>query len=556
MSAVDPFTIFDSEVPPPSEPVAGNDPFDCFGAPAEHQPAKRPCSSPSPVLPLIRRFVAAHVGDAIADLRAASSSAAATLASHLSDAADHLAAVPAQFSGCRSAAESVADAAWSTLTRDGAWPHASWREAYVLAQLALAAVCSACDNDTDAALRCLDRAFILGGPTQVFRDCVEILDEPKPQRARRPTGPLPTADINEDAPAAEPWRRRLEEVRRARDGAPSRARLAVRAVERQPCPPTAQAFRAARRGGAPLLFEGVADGWPALEQWQDFGWLRDQYGARLVPVELGSLASATGAVVGATGAAAGATGAAAGATGAAVATAAATDGASMGGATSGGATQPGAHHGAWREKLMPLADFVDTFLMASEPGTEGHAAAGEATAETAGEAAEDAQARHPHAVSSARAVVGYLAQHNLFEQIPRLRRDFAIPALLAGGVQHMHAWLGPEGTVTPLHFDSYDNVLVQVVGHKLVYLERASNLIWTPRLACKCSPQRPAKATCLEPNLDTSPCMRVLITAPAPLPHRYLFDSGQTPRLDPKEGGGNGVDAQGNVSPLITSDYL
>ena len=241
--------IFDS-VAPPSEPVAAStvdDPFDCFGAPAEHQPAKRPCSSPSPVLPLIRRFVAAHVGDAIADLRAANSSAAATLASHLSDAADHLAAVPAQFSGCRSAAESVADAAWSTLTRDGVWPHASWREAYVLAQLALAAVCSACDNDTDAALRCLDRAFILGGPTQVFRDCVEVLDEPKPLRARRPTIPQPTADIHEDAPAAEPWRRRLEEVRRARDDAPSRAGLAVRAVERQPCPQTAQAFRAARR---------------------------------------------------------------------------------------------------------------------------------------------------------------------------------------------------------------------------------------------------------------------------------------------------------------------
>ncbi len=50
--------------------------------------------------------------------------------------------------------------------------------------------------------------------------------------------------------------------------------------------------------------------------------------------------------------------------------------------------------------------------------------------------------------------------------------------------------------------------------------------------------------------------MRVLITAPAPLPHRSLFDSGQTPRLYPKEGGGTGVDAQGNVSRLITSDYL
>ena len=44
--------------------------------------------------------------------------------------------------------------------------------------------------------------------------------------------------------------------------------------------------------------------------------------------------------------------------------------------------------------------------------------------------------------------------------------------------------------------------------------------------------------------------MRVLITAPVPLPHRYLFDSDQTPRLYPKEGGGTGVDAQGNVSAV------
>lgn len=65
----------------------------------------------------------------------------------------------------------------------------------------------------------------------------------------------------------------------------------------------------------------------------------------------------------------------------------------------------------------------------------------------------------------------YLAQHPLFEQLPALCDDFEPPLLCAlGRLQHVNAWLGSAGTITPLHFDSYDNVLAQVAGHKYVRL--------------------------------------------------------------------------------------
>ena len=74
-----------------------------------------------------------------------------------------------------------------------------------------------------------------------------------------------------------------------------------------------------------------------------------------------------------------------------------------------------------------------------------------------------------------------------------------MPALCAAGrLQHTNAWLGPAGTVTPLHYDSYDNVLTQVVGYKRV----------------------------------------------------TLYEASQTPLLYAKAGGGGGVDAQGNVSAV------
>lgn len=92
---------------------------------------------------------------------------------------------------------------------------------------------------------------------------------------------------------------------------------------------------------------------------------------------------------------------------------------------------------------------------------------------------------------SPNATMGYLAQHNLFAQLPALRNDICIPdycwvdappphfsSPLAE--QHsklpkldeplLNAWFGPGGTISPLHTDPYHNILAQVVGRKYVRL--------------------------------------------------------------------------------------
>jgi hypothetical protein len=85
--------------------------------------------------------------------------------------------------------------------------------------------------------------------------------------------------------------------------------------------------------------------------------------------------------------------------------------------------------------------------------------------------------------------LGYLAQHDLFAQIPSLRNDISIPdfcytsppgpvkesSLYGKAIQQLeepllNAWFGPAGTVSPLHTDPYHNILCQVVGKKYIRL--------------------------------------------------------------------------------------
>jgi hypothetical protein len=103
-----------------------------------------------------------------------------------------------------------------------------------------------------------------------------------------------------------------------------------------------------------------------------------------------------------------------------------------------------------KETLMSLRHFVGNYLIPSSAKNCWSLA--------------DAQ-EHAHSIA-------YLAQHSLLSQISALGEDVEGSPRLCGvqGPSQTNVWMGTGGTRSPLHFDSYDNLLVQVVGAKYVRL--------------------------------------------------------------------------------------
>ena len=71
---------------------------------------------------------------------------------------------------------------------------------------------------------------------------------------------------------------------------------------------------------------------------------------------------------------------------------------------------------------------------------------------------------------------GYMAQRDIFEHIPRLLHDLDFPFFCSqGSCTRGHfpmkmIWIGPAGTISPLHTDPHANLFLQVAGYKYVRL--------------------------------------------------------------------------------------
>jgi len=147
----------------------------------------------------------------------------------------------------------------------------------------------------------------------------------------------------------------------------------------------------------------------------------------------------------------------------------------------------------WGQRIVRFGEFVEEFLM---PGVEiegegemGEGGVGEVDKESDGEMANGHEPENDgeELGQLAKGGIGYLAQHDLFSQIPSLRNDISIPDycysnpppvskdIIKEPPSHLsepllNAWFGPAGTVSPLHTDPYYNILCQVVGKKYVRL--------------------------------------------------------------------------------------
>ncbi|KAK3210271.1 hypothetical protein GRF29_44g2126334 [Pseudopithomyces chartarum] len=128
----------------------------------------------------------------------------------------------------------------------------------------------------------------------------------------------------------------------------------------------------------------------------------------------------------------------------------------------------------WGQKILTFKDFMERYMLKKpSPATDGDATT---------------DALDPAEVKQQEEAKGYLAQHDLFVQIPALRENITVPdycftspapqpenpanvkAVEKLEEPLMNAWFGPAGTISPLHTDPYHNILAQVVGYKYVRL--------------------------------------------------------------------------------------
>ncbi|XP_053991566.1 uncharacterized protein LOC128883342 isoform X2 [Hylaeus volcanicus] len=97
----------------------------------------------------------------------------------------------------------------------------------------------------------------------------------------------------------------------------------------------------------------------------------------------------------------------------------------------------------WTQRIMTIQDYIENFLMETSPTNETES-------------------------------LGYIAQHAMLDHMPELQAELLVPDVVAcvtdiSNVKRL-LWIGPEGTLSPYHTDSSDNIFTQIAGFKIVFL--------------------------------------------------------------------------------------
>lgn len=348
------------------------------------------------------------------------------------------------FPACAKKAEEVVDSAYGRLQSAGGWDHVAWREAHGFGSM-LAAAALYLGGESVRAVQLLDMALILGAPPDVVQPLLAEADTAA--RLKLATVPLEAEEeaaaraIQSAGPGALQVRSLRAERRVPGSGSdapppphPPPAVAQIPDALREDQAPrwsgdalpthtvpaaglTVDAFRPFYAAGQPVRMPGLAKGWPACRKWASLAFWAREFGHRTVPLEIGR------------------------------------------------------HHDAvWREEPLSLRRFVADYLLPSNRAGRG-ARVGD------GAGAGLAEGGTPSRLASVLPLdlplerVAYLAQHALCDQLPELQQDFEVPAPChVGELTRINVWFGTQETVTPLHFDGYDNVIVQVAGFKYVRL--------------------------------------------------------------------------------------
>ena len=288
------------------------------------------------------------------------------------------------------------------------------------------------DDWVQQVVNLLDMAIIMAG-AETRREMIEAIIEHLRLYLSHETLTLPKHSQNDEP--SQPKRRKLSSSHaQYNDTFPISKKLQQLPSIRYPIPsasaPSLWTFEQhLQKQGGPMVIKGALGHWPALNErpWRSPRYLMERTfgGRRLVPVEVGRSYTDEG----------------------------------------------------WGQKVMHFGEFMDEYVLEGRTVDED---AERSTAHGHDQTNSDNERR-------GQSQLGYLAQHDLFSQIPSLRNDISVPDYcytdppptpkIAGkdppsrlSEPLLNAWFGPPGTVSPLHTDPYYNILCQIVGKKYVRL--------------------------------------------------------------------------------------